>query len=75
MQSIIDALGSKNFTRFRIGIKSDHPIANVERFVLSPFNKTESAAIQKTIASCVEAIEYALANGAEKTASVYNSKK
>lgn len=66
VQSIIDTLGSKNFTRFRIGIKPNHPIANVERFVLSPFNKTEATAIQKVLASCVEAIEYTLEHGIEK---------
>ncbi|MDO8435410.1 MAG: aminoacyl-tRNA hydrolase [bacterium] len=75
VQSIIDTLGSKNFTRFRIGIRPDHPIANVERFVLTPFAKKEWMMVEKVIASCVEAIEYALANSVEKTASIYNVKK
>lgn len=75
VQSIIDTLGSKNFTRFRIGIKPDHPVTNVEHFVLSPFNKTEAAAIEKVIATCAEAIDYALAHGIEKAMHLYNTNK
>lgn len=50
VQSIIDELGTKNFTRIRIGIqpKTEKP-QNVERFVLQKFTKEEEKIIKKII--------------------------
>lgn len=50
-QSIINALGTKNFKRIRIGIKTDlTPSMSLEKFVLGKLEKEE----QKTINTVVE---------------------
>lgn len=49
IKSIIDSLGSQNFTRLRIGI--GRPDCNLEtaEFVLSTFNKTEKRELKKIL--------------------------
>lgn len=74
VKSIINKLGTQNFTRFRIGI---YPLqvrpAKVEKFVLEKFNKEEQKIINnKIIPKAVEAITYALEHGIEQTMSTYN---
>jgi len=50
VQSIIDELGTKNFTRIRIGIqpKTGKP-KEVEKFVLEKFTKEEKKIVKETI--------------------------
>jgi len=51
VQSIIDAIGTKDFIRMRIGIKptnQEEPI-NTEKFVLQKFTPEEGITIQETI--------------------------
>ncbi|RLC34918.1 MAG: hypothetical protein DRZ76_01540 [Candidatus Nealsonbacteria bacterium] len=54
VQSIIDALGTKDFWRIRIGIcpKTGKP-KNVEKFVLQKFTKEEEKIIKKTIKKAI----------------------
>ena len=50
VQSIIDRLNTKRFTRVRIGIKSDRlKIMPAEKFVLERFNQEERTIIDRTI--------------------------
>jgi len=75
VQSIIDELKTKNFFRFRIGIK---PTTNyklqttIEKFVLQKFNKEEEKILKGVIKRTCQAIEIALKEGVEKTMSKYN---
>jgi len=57
VESIIEALGTKNFTRIRIGIQPvEGKPENVESFVLKKFTKDE----QKTLESVIENVCVAL---------------
>jgi PTH1 family peptidyl-tRNA hydrolase len=50
VQSIIDHLGTKNFKRIRIGIKTaDKKLVPAEKFVLQRFKKEEKEIIEKII--------------------------
>ena len=75
VQSIIDELGTKNFFRFRVGIKSKtynlKPMA-LEMFVLQKFNKEEEKILREVIEKIVEAIEFSLKEGIEKAMKEYN---
>jgi PTH1 family peptidyl-tRNA hydrolase len=79
VQSIINELKSKNFIRIRIGIKPQKIINNkqltinkIEKFVLQKFNKEEEKILKEVIEKVVEAIEFFLKNGPEKTMSEFN---
>ena len=58
VQSIINALGTKNFNRVRIGIcpKTGKPKA-VEKFVLQNFTKTEEKTIQTVIPQIIDLLK------------------
>jgi len=76
VQSIIDELGTKNFVRFRIGIKSKNKEQktknNIENFVLEKFSKNEEKVLKRVIKKTIEAIECSLKLGLEKTMQKFN---
>ena len=67
VQSIINELGTKNFVRFRIGIKPKTypPLKSkaLDRFVLKKFTKDEEKIVKGVIKKTVEAFEFVLKNG------------
>jgi len=77
VQSIIDGLKTKNFVRFRIGIKPKVPTfyavaLNMGKFVLQKFNKKEEKILKGVIKRTCQAIEVAIKEGVEKAMSKYN---
>lgn len=79
VQSIIDTMGTKNFIRFRIGIKPKTKdkeqktrIRNLDEFVLRKFNKSEEKVLKKIIRESIKAIDMALKAGLEKAMQEYN---
>ncbi|MBI4709227.1 MAG: aminoacyl-tRNA hydrolase [Candidatus Portnoybacteria bacterium] len=81
VKSIIEALGNKEFIRFRLGI---HPIGktfistimqkitSLEKFVLKNFSKEEIPAVQETIKKAAQAIETACESGIESAMNRFN---
>ncbi|MCD6391682.1 MAG: aminoacyl-tRNA hydrolase [Dehalococcoidia bacterium] len=78
MNSIISALGSKNFPRIRVGIGrpqgenqsiKEDAIVN---YVLSDFSPQEEAIIKSVIARVAEAIDYFLAQGIKTAMNKFN---
>ena len=75
VESIIKELKTKDFVRFRIGIKSqktDSKKQKTEKFVLQKFNKDEEKILKEVIEKTAEAIEMATKEGIEKVISKYN---
>lgn len=75
VQSIIDHLKTKNFVRFRVGIAPKTAAAKkipAEKFVLKKFAVANEAEFEKSVALVISAIETALAQGIEKSATEYN---
>lgn len=73
VQSIINKIRTKDFVRFRIGIKPKHlnPEA-LDNFVLQKFTKKEKEVIKKTVKKTIEAIETALKQGVAKAMNRFN---
>ena len=73
VESIIRELGTKNFIRFRIGIRNQElRIKNPEKFVLREFTKDEEKIIKETIKKTAKAIEFFSKEGMEKAQGIYN---
>ncbi|NIP32353.1 aminoacyl-tRNA hydrolase [Candidatus Saccharibacteria bacterium] len=73
VQSIIDMLGTKNFVRFRMGIKT--PMAEKipsEDFVLRKFSKSDQTKTDKMINQALEACNAAAELGITKAMNLYN---
>jgi peptidyl-tRNA hydrolase, PTH1 family len=72
LKSIIASLGTDEFTRLRIGIQPDHPIADPKRFVLDPFPKAVRTEVEKILERSAEAIHTILRDGVLKAMTEYN---
>lgn len=75
VESIIKNSGTKNFIRFRIGIRPEqcHALAHsTEKFVLQKFDREEEKVIKEIIKKTAEAIGLFLKEGLEKTMNEYN---
>ena len=72
--SIISALGTKDFARFRVGIgRPSHRSSDVGvRYVLGRFTKAESEKLEKVVSGVADALELALESGLERAADKYN---
>lgn len=71
--SVIKFLKTKDFVRFRIGIKNENSkTKDVERFVLEKFTKAENAILKDILQKTASAAETYLAEGPEKAMSEYN---
>ena len=72
LKSIIGAIGTNEFTRLRIGIQPEHPIADSKRFVLDSFPGATRPAVAEVLERSVEAIRAILRDGVLKAMTVYN---
>jgi len=79
VEDIIKKLGTKDFVRFRIGVRPKHlPVKRsksiMNKFVTGNFTKSQDKIFRESIARCKEAVLFALENGIEKATSKYNQK-
>jgi len=75
VQSIIDRLGTKNFVRFRVGIRpqeTKNRKQKIEKFVLKKINKEEEKILKKVIKRTCQALKMALKESLEKAMSEFN---
>lgn len=77
VQSIIDSIGTKKFTRLRIGIATEEILKKQNKipaadFVLQKFSDQECAIVNELKPKIVDAINVFLSEGFEKAASQYN---
>jgi PTH1 family peptidyl-tRNA hydrolase len=72
VESIIQHLKTKDFLRFRIGIKPKREIRRVEKFVLDKFNLIEKKKLQKVKEDFISAIHTSLEDGIQKAMNDFN---
>lgn len=72
MQSIIDALGSSDFARLRIGIHPGHRVASGARYVLRRFSRDETEEVEALVGRAAGAVCDVFAEGVEKAMARHN---
>ena len=70
--SLIEVLGSKDFTRVKMGIGRPPGQQDPADFVLQPFTPSEEAFILPVVDRAVEAVEVLLAEGIERAMALFN---
>ncbi len=70
MTSIINRLGSRDFSRIRIGI--GRPPGEAVDWVLGSFPPQEKELVDQAVERAARAVEYWVANGIERTMNEYN---
>ena len=72
LKSIIEALGTNEFVRLRIGIQPDHPVEQARRFVLGQFPGSERPLVEDILKRSAAAIRVILQHGPLKAMAEFN---
>ncbi|MEW6669370.1 MAG: aminoacyl-tRNA hydrolase [Thermodesulfobacteriota bacterium] len=72
IQSIIDHLGTREFSRVKIGIGRPRHLEPVEEFVLRPFYNDQQEVVQRVLSLAVKACEWFVLEGVEKAMEAVN---
>ena len=72
VKSIIESLGSQEFSRLRLGIQAEHPAADAAKFVLAPIRRAQLEELDLLLGQTAEAVESIIANGVVKSMTAYN---
>ncbi|HEV2960608.1 MAG TPA: aminoacyl-tRNA hydrolase [Candidatus Angelobacter sp.] len=74
MQSIIDALGTQEVVRVRLGIAPDHPVKDGARYVLGQFKKSQLVRLDELLDLGAQAVNVILAEGIAVAMNRFNRK-
>ena len=74
MESILNALGTDEFLRIRLGVGPDHKVTDGVQYLLSPFRKAREKAVDELIDLGAQAVEVILKEGAAAAMNRFNRK-
>jgi PTH1 family peptidyl-tRNA hydrolase len=74
LKSIIERVGTQEFARVRLGVKPDHPLDDLSRFVLSPIRNRDREQLDETLERAVDAVAVILAEGVERAMARFNER-
>ncbi len=74
LKSIIERLGTQEFSRVRLGAAPDHPISDLTRFVLSRIPKREAETLGGMLGRAMHAVDVIVSDGVERAMSLFNER-
>jgi peptidyl-tRNA hydrolase, PTH1 family len=75
LESVIETLGTKQFTRLRIGVRPDHPPADSIRYLLAPVTRSRRAELDAMLDRAADAVEAILQVGATRAMAEFNRRE
>ena len=74
IESIINALDTKDFLRIRMGVAPDHKIEDGMSYLLSPFRKAQLKVVDEMLDVAADAVKMILTDGAAAAMNRFNRK-
>ena len=74
IESIIEALGTQDFLRIRIGVAPDRKVEDGQRYLLSPMRKAELKVVGEMLDTTAEAVKAILKEGPAAAMNRFNRK-
>jgi len=74
IESIINALGTQDFLRIRMGVAPDHKIEDGMSYLLAPFRKAQLKVVDEMLDVAADAVKAILADGAAAAMNRFNRK-
>ena len=74
IESIIEALGTQDFLRIRIGVAPERKVEDGQRYLLSPMRKAELKVVGEMLDTTVEAVKTILKEGPAAAMNRFNRK-
>ena len=75
MESVIDALGTQQFLRVRLGVAPDRKIADGMRYLLAPFRKARLKTLDAVLDTAAGAVNVILTEGPAAAMNRFNRKR
>ena len=75
IESIIEALGTQDFLRIRIGVAPERKVEDGPSYLLSPFRKAELAVVVGILDTAAEAVQVILTEGPAAAMNRFNRKE
>jgi PTH1 family peptidyl-tRNA hydrolase len=72
MKSVIAALGTMEFPRVRLGVRPEHPVADLAAYVLRPMRKADLEAAAEMVEGAAEAVGVILRDGVPRAMAQFN---
>lgn len=72
LRSIIECLGTREFTRLRIGIQPEHPVRDASRFVLENFAKGDAEELENVLERSADALKTIITDGVDAAMARFN---
>ena len=74
IQSVINALGTQEIARIRLGSAPDHPVKDGARYALSQFRKSQFVAVDEVLDKAAQAVNVILEQGIDAAMNRFNRK-
>jgi len=74
IESIINALGTQDFSRIRMGVAPDHKIEDGMSYLLAPFRKAQLKLVDEMLEVAADAVKAILTDGAAAAMNRFNRK-
>ena len=75
IESIIDALGTNDFLRIRIGVAPEHKVEDGQRYLLAPMRKADLKVVDQVLDTAAEAVKVILKDGPAAAMNRFNRKE
>jgi PTH1 family peptidyl-tRNA hydrolase len=75
IESIIDALGTNDFLRIRIGAAPEHKVEDGQRYLLAPMRKADLKVVDEVLDAAAEAVKVILKDGPAAAMNRFNRKE
>jgi PTH1 family peptidyl-tRNA hydrolase len=75
IESIIDALGTNDFLRIRIGVAPEHKVEDGQRYLLAPMRKADLKVVDEVLDTAAEAVKIILKDGPAAAMNRFNRKE
>ena len=75
IESIIDALGTNDFLRIRIGVAPEHKVEDGQRYLLAPMRKADLKVVDEVLDTAAEAVRVILKDGPAAAMNRFNRKE
>ena len=74
IESIINALGTQDFLRIRMGVAPDHKVEDGMSYLLAPFRKAQLKVVDEMLEVAADAVKAVLTDGAAAAMNRFNRK-
>jgi PTH1 family peptidyl-tRNA hydrolase len=72
VKSVIEHLGTEEFTRVRVGVHPGHPLKSGTDYLLSRFNRQQLKELDELVGFAADAVSSIIAEGVEKSMAKFN---